>query len=100
LTSSDIIEPGRWEQIMSAEDLREVLRRQPFEPFRLIMTDGAGFEIPHPDLLWVGRRSAMIGLTGQPGQTFYERAVQVDLRQVIRLEPLEPAHHGPPNGEP
>jgi hypothetical protein len=78
---------------MSGEELRDALRRQPFEPFRLVMTDGEGFEIPHPDLFWVGRRSAMIGLTGQPGQTFYERAVQVDLRHVIRLEPLSPAHN-------
>jgi hypothetical protein len=31
----------------------------------------------------------MVGLTGQPGQTFYERSVKVDLRHVIRLEPIE-----------
>lgn len=73
---------------MSADELRDVLRRQPFEPFRLVMTDGAGFEVRHPDLLWVGRRSAMVGLTGDPGQTLYERAVKVDLLHVIRLEPL------------
>ena len=74
---------------MAPEELREVLRTQPFQPFRLVMTDGEAYEIRHPDLLWVGRRSAMVGLTGQPGRTFYERAVQVDLMHVIRLEPLE-----------
>jgi hypothetical protein len=79
------------ESAMSSEELRDAIRRQPFEPFRLVMTDGVGFDIRHPDLLWVGRRSAMVGLTGEPGQTFYERAVQVDLRHVIRLEPVEPA---------
>jgi hypothetical protein len=75
---------------MSSEELRDALKHQPFGPFRLVMTDGAGYEIRHSDLLWVGRRSAMIGLTGEPAQTFYERAVQVDLRHVIRLEPIEP----------
>ena len=74
---------------MAPEELRDALRQQPFEPFRLVMTDGAGYEIRHPDLLWVGQRSAMIGMTGQPGQTFYERAIRVDLLHVIRLEPLE-----------
>ena len=61
------------------------------------MTDGKGFDIRHPDLLWVGRRSAMVGLTGDPGQTFYERAVKVDLVHVIRLDPLEvaPPQNGP-----
>jgi hypothetical protein len=84
---------------MTAEELRDILRRQPFEPFRLVMTDGAAFDIRHPDLLWIGKRSAMVGLTGEPGQTFYERAVQVDLRHVIRLEPREAKNPNvPPNG--
>jgi hypothetical protein len=74
---------------MAPEELRDTLKQQPFEPFRLVMTDGASYEIRHPDLLWVGRRSAMVGLTGQPGQTFYERAVKVDLLHVIRIEPVE-----------
>ena len=76
---------------MNPEELREMLKRQPFEPFRLVITDGTGFEIRHPDLLWVGRNSAMVGLTGQPGRTFYERAVKVALLHVIRLEPPEAA---------
>jgi hypothetical protein len=74
---------------MAPEDLRETLRRQPFEPFRLVMTDGQSYDFRHPDLLWVGRRSAQVGLTHDPGRTFYERAVQVDLLHVIRLEPLQ-----------
>ena len=74
---------------MNPEELRDTLRQQPFAPFRLVMTDGAGFEIRHPDLLWVGRSTAMVGLTGEPGQTFYERAVKVALLQIVRLEPLE-----------
>ncbi len=74
---------------MAPEELRDVLQQQPFEPFRLVMTDGMGYDIRHPDLLWVGKRLAMVGLVGQPGQTFFERAVRVDLLHVIRLEPLE-----------
>jgi len=85
---------------MSPEALRDTLRHQPFEPFRLVMTDGAGFEIRHPDLLWVGRSTAMVGLTGEPGQTFYERAVKVTLLHIVRLEPLgitpsSPQSNGP-----
>jgi hypothetical protein len=59
------------------------------------MTDGQAYEIRHPDLMMVGRRSAIVGLTGQPGRTFYERTVQVDLLHVIRLEPLEGAPSAP-----
>ena len=85
---------------MAPEELRDALR-QPFRPFRLVMTDGMGYEIRHPDLLWIGKRSAMVGLTGYPGQTLYERSVYVDLLHVIRLEPLEVlTSSSPQNGPP
>lgn len=48
---------------MMPQELRDALRQQPFEPFRLVMSDGVGFEIRRPDLLWVGQWSAMVGLT-------------------------------------
>ena len=84
---------------MSPEELRDTRKMQPFEPFRLVMTDGASFEIRHPDLLMVGQRSAVVGLSGQPSQTYYERTVKIDLLHVIRLEPLEvsppPQQNGP-----
>ncbi|HEX3872445.1 MAG TPA: hypothetical protein VHV77_18500 [Pirellulales bacterium] len=76
---------------MAPEELREVLQHQPFEPFRLVMTDGHGYDIRHPDLLWVGRRSVYVGLTGDPGRTYFKRSVKVDLLHVIRLEPLQAA---------
>ncbi len=82
---------------MAPQELRNALR-QPFEPFRLVITDGASFEIRHPDLLMVGARSAVVGLTGEPGQTFYEQTVKIDLLHVIRLEPLERLSPAPKNG--
>ena len=83
---------------MAPEELRDALRQQPFDPFRLIMTDGVAFDIPHPDLLMVGRRTAVVGLTGAPGQTFYERTAKIDLLHVIRIEPLQTASSSPSNG--
>jgi hypothetical protein len=83
---------------MAPEELREVAKHSPFEPFRVVMTNGAAHEIRHPDLIMIGRRSAMIGMTGQPGQTFYEQTVRVDLLHVIRIEPLEGQPASPKNG--
>jgi hypothetical protein len=84
---------------MMPEALRDMLRKQPFKPFRLVMSDGAGFEVRHPDLLWVGQWSAHVGLTGDPGKTFFERSVEVELNHVIRIEPLQPATKGKSNGK-
>jgi hypothetical protein len=83
---------------MTPEELRDTLRHQPFEPFRLVMSDGEGYEIRHPDLLWVGQRTAYVGLTGQPGQTFFERAAKVDLLHVVRIVPLDSTTAPPSNG--
>jgi hypothetical protein len=83
---------------MSSQELRDALRHQPFEPFRLVMTDGEGYDIRHADLLLIGERTATVGLTGEPGKTFYERTVKVDLLHIIRLEPLEMLQSLPKNG--
>ena len=83
---------------MAPEELRDAIRQQPFEPFRIVLTDGASFDITHPDLLLVGKRTAVVGLTGQPGQTFYERTIKVDLLHIIRIEPFQTASASPPNG--
>lgn len=73
---------------MAPETVRGVQRRQPFEAFRIRMVDGTGYDIRHPELVWVGRRSAHIGLTGDPDQTLFERYVRVDLAHIVELTPL------------
>jgi len=75
---------------MEPQELREMLREQPFQPFRLVMSDGSGHDIRHPDLLWVGLLTAYVGLTGEPGQTYFERSIRVDLRHIMQVVPLGP----------
>ena len=83
---------------MSPEELRDCLRQQPFQPFRIVLTDGVGYDVRHPELLFVGQRTAFVGLTGDAAQIFFERTVRVDLLHVSRIEPLEHTSHSPPNG--
>jgi hypothetical protein len=84
---------------MAPEELRDTLRQQPFEPFRIVLTDGAAYDIRHPDLLWVGKRTAMVGLTGDESADLYERSVKVDLLHVVRLEPLAKSQRRKSNGK-
>ncbi len=79
---------------MTQEDLKEVSRRQPFEPFRLVLTTGEIYDIRYPDLIMVGRRSAIIGLVNDPGRTAYDRTVKVDLMHIVAIEELST----PPSG--
>ena len=82
---------------MTQEDVREVARRQPFEPFRVILTTGATYDIRHPELIMVGKRAAVIGLTNEAGGTAFERTIKVDLLHVVGIEEL-PTPPPSPNG--
>jgi hypothetical protein len=85
---------------MQPGDLDKRLERKPFQPFRIYLTDGAAFDIRHPEMLMVGKRAAVIGMADDPADTHYDRSIDVDLLHVIRAEPLEapppPAGNGPP----
>lgn len=82
---------------MSQDDLQEAARRQPFEPFRLLLTTGATFDIRHSDLIMVGKRSAIIGLTNEATGSAYDRTIKVDLLHVVGIEEL--AKKPPTNGQ-
>jgi hypothetical protein len=72
------------------QELLDMLRRRPFAPFRVHLTDGSSYEVRHPDLVMPGARSVAIGL---PGGTLpegvYERIVILALIHITRLEPLD-----------
>ena len=74
---------------MSHEDLQARVRQRPFVPFRIVLTEGSPYEVRHPELFMLGRRSVTIGLAADPEQTVYDSSVLVDLLHIVRLEPLE-----------
>jgi hypothetical protein len=73
---------------MNVQDLHKAARRQPFEPFRVILTTGATYDIRHPDLIMVGNRSAIIGITRKPEAIVYDRTITVDLLHIAGLQTL------------
>ncbi len=80
---------------MTHEELYEAARRQPFEPFRLILTTGAVYDIRHPDLIMVGRRSAIVGVTNEPSGPVYDHTIKVDLLHVVGIEELPVSRNAP-----
>lgn len=82
---------------MTHEELQAAARRQPFEPFRVVLTMGTTYDIRHPDLIMVGRRSAMIGIVNEPNGTVYDRTFKVDLSHVVGIEEF-PSHPPSTNG--
>src|SRR5438309_8509158 len=70
------IESARGEDRMAPQDLAPFVRRRPFVPFRIMLTEGSTYDIRHPELCMVGRREAHIGLDASEGPDhFFERYV-------------------------
>lgn len=52
---------------MTVQELLSVRNTVPFEPFRIIMTDGRAYEIRHPELLLIGTTASIIGIPAATG---------------------------------
>jgi hypothetical protein len=66
-------------------DIRELLHREPFTPFRITLTSGQGFDVTNPDLM----------ATGQTQLTLYyprsDRWAILRLNQIASIEMIAAA---------
>ncbi len=74
---------------MTGKDLLKRVREQPFVPFRVVISEGASYEVRHPDQIMVRRDSAVIGLPSDD-EGLMDNSVVVDLMYVISLDPIAP----------
>jgi hypothetical protein len=73
---------------MNANDIREVVRSQPFRPFTIYMDDGASYRIEHPDGVALGNFVAMVAL---PPTNEGDKFMRLSIRHISRLEQTVPA---------
>ena len=74
---------------MRPEDIRHLVRQEPFEPFCLVLTDGTTYNIRHPELVIIERSTLKIGspATNLP-LPLSNREVIVALLHIMRVEPI------------
>jgi len=77
-----------------AEDLREVIRTQPFRPFAIVAADGARIRVDHPE--WILVRSDRSAVVYDQEERLH--ILDVMLLQRVEVEPPVPA--GSPAPEP
>jgi hypothetical protein len=70
---------------MNVETLREFVRRQPFEPFVIRMSNGEVHEILHPECLAIGKNRVVVT---DPDT---DRTVYCALIHINTVEPLQAA---------
>jgi len=75
---------------MRPQDILDLLHRQPFEPFRLYLSDGAAFDVRHPELAMVGRSTVLVGIpTPDSAEPVFDRFVNCALVHITRTEPID-----------
>jgi hypothetical protein len=72
---------------MRLDDLLFWIKAVPFQPFRIYLHSGRHYDIRHPEMIRVGRSSAIIfSYTADPNP--YESAEMVGLLLMERIEPI------------
>lgn len=77
---------------MHPDEIYAHIRRQPFHPLRVHVTDGATFEIRHPEFALLTMTNLHIALPQDLGG-IPERSVYIAPEHVTHIEPLEVSHH-------
>jgi len=74
--------------MLKSDDVREILRVIPFQPFRIVTSSGQTYDIFHPDSVYVTRHVLYVGvyLPYRPNEP--DRAASVSMLHVSDLLPL------------
>jgi hypothetical protein len=72
---------------MTPEAVQKHLRRQPFQPFRVCLSDGAVYEVQQPEMVLVLQREVIIALP-KSGERFPRHTVSCDPLHITRIEPI------------
>ncbi len=92
---------------MDGEDLRTLVRKRPFKPIEIGLSDGRGVLVRHPDQVVISRRNVIFGLaqvrrpqghfsTPPNGDVVAKDWMMVDLIHVVSAEPVDDE---PPKGK-
>lgn len=82
--------PGRFAQfeaMFTPRQIRDLMQARPFKPFRITMSDGSHYDIPHHDAAMVGRNTVEIGLNFDP-EGFAELFTRCSILHVTQIEDL------------
>jgi hypothetical protein len=77
--------------MFTPSQIKERVRQQPFVPLRIVTSSGEGYEVRHPDLIWIGTRDIHVGMPSakDPGIVdSHSRIARVSLLHITAIEEL------------
>ncbi len=73
---------------MRPNDIIAHLRKEPFQPVRIFISDGKSYDVGHPEMMMVGRSEVVIGLQSD-GDEVYDCFAYCDPVHITRIEPID-----------
>jgi hypothetical protein len=74
---------------MTLQDFHRLLKRRPFQPFRVVTSSGERYEVRHPEMAFLTRTSLVLGLDPDAEGTADDWTM-VSLLHVAAVEPVQP----------
>ncbi|MFQ5493787.1 MAG: hypothetical protein ACE5EX_00235 [Phycisphaerae bacterium] len=72
---------------MRANEIQSHLRKTPFCPIRIFLSDGSSYDVRHPEMAAVSRAEVVIGLQVSEDD-LPERFAYYDPVRITRIEPI------------
>ena len=82
---------------MTVQTFRDLLKKQPFQPFRLVMSSGTAYDVRHPEMAFLTRTDILVGIDVEDDIAAEFKICS--LLHVTAVEPLNtPAEQPKSNG--
>lgn len=77
---------------MTADTFRKILRRKPFEPFRIVISSGESYNVMHPEMVFVTNKTLVLALPDPttPDGHRLDFCSYLYIAHVEMLRPVEP----------
>jgi hypothetical protein len=73
---------------MDPEAIDKLLHASPFKPFKIQLLDGGSFEVRHPELVVLGKRSLFLAIRRRETDRFYSSFEILSYVNIGRLQPV------------
>ena len=74
--------------MFTADDVHNRIRERPFVPVRVVTSSSQTYDVTHPDLVLIGRRTLVIGAASNENPSHFETISRVAIMHITDLQDL------------